>query len=295
VEIDGREWKPSQSHSATLRFITPGYFSVMGIPIRAGRDLRESDNANSLFVAVVSESFVHRYWPGQDPIDRHFRFGSEERTIVGIASDVRVSGLERSSDPQVYLPYKQVSNGAMTWFAPKDLVIQTASGLTIVPAVRRVVHDIDPELPISDVRALSEIVEQETAPRRVQVRVLGAFAAVAFFLAGIGIHGVLSVNVSRRTNEIGVRIALGATSADILIMILRESARLASTGIVLGVALGYAIGLSLQSLLAGFAPDDFAIFMSAVGLAVIMVLLGSVVPAVRAICIDPIRAMHLDA
>ncbi len=295
VEVPGRPEGPSETSAASLRFVTPGFFATLGIPIRLGRDVSESDSREARFVAVVSESFTQRYWPGQDPLGRRFHFGFQERVVAGVVGDVRVRGLEGTSEPQVYLPYQQVPDGGLPWYAPKDLVVRSSlEHGALLPAIRRAIARADPRLPISDVRTLAEIVEAETAPRAVQVRVLGAFAAVAALLAGIGIHGLLAFAVSNRTQEIGVRIALGARSADILTLVLRQGARLATAGVALGVGLAYAAGRALEALLAGVSPRDSATFLAAVGLSLGMAIAGSLLPALRAVRVDPLTAIRAE-
>jgi ABC-type antimicrobial peptide transport system permease subunit len=164
--------------------------------------------------AVVSQSFAQRYWPGQSAVGRHFKFAFFDRTIVGVVGNIRVRGLERSSEPQVYLSYQQQPDDSFVFYVPKDLVIR-ASGdpLLLVPAVRRIIRDADPQQPVSNVRTLDEIVAADTAPRSVQVRIIGVFAALALLLAGIGIHGLLSFTVSARSPEFAVRVALALSLA----------------------------------------------------------------------------------
>jgi predicted permease len=294
VEVEGRPRPISERQNASLRFVTPGFFSTMGIPLLAGRDVAESDTPTSQLVAVISESFVHQYWPGQNTIGRRFNFGNHDRIVAGVVGDVRVRGLESRSEPQVYLPYKQcadVSNG----YAPKDLAIRASgSPAGLAPALGRIIREADPEQPISNVRLLSDIVEDQTGPRRVQVIVLGAFAAIAFLLAAIGIHGVLSFSVSSRTQEIGVRMALGAQASDVLGMVLRDGAILALIGVVTGVGIAYAAGLQMQALLAGVRPGDLWTFASAVILCFFTTLVGSLLPAVRAARVDPTIAIRSE-
>jgi len=297
IAVDGKpvEVQRSGSHTASLRFVTPGLFATLGIPLQRGRDVGESDTVDAPFAAVVSESFVRRYWPGQDPLGRHFKVAFHDRTVVGMVGDIRVRGLEQNSEPQVYLPYRQVQDGWLTGYVPKDLVIHSATGPgTLLPAVRQIIRSADSEQPVSDVRTMADIVEAETASRSVQVRVLGAFAAIAFLLAGVGIHGLLSFAVSRRTQEIGVRIALGAQPGEIVKMIVRQGAVLAGVGVMPGIVLAYAAGRAMEGLLAGARPGDALTFASAIGLCVLMTVLGSLVPALRAVRIDPISAIRSD-
>lgn len=301
VTVDGNpvEVQRAGPHQASLRFVTPGFFATLGIPLHRGRDVGESDTLDAPFAAVVSESFAHRSWPDQDPLGRHFTMAFHDRMVVGVVGDVRVRGLERQSEPQVYLPYRQVPDGWLTGYAPKDLVIRSATGPgtglgTMLPAVRQIIRGADAEQPVSDVRTMSDIVEEQTASRTAQVRVLAAFAVIAFLLAGIGIHGLLSFAVSRRTQEIGVRIALGAQPGEIVRMIVRQGALLAGAGVAPGIVLAYVAGRALEGLLAGVKPADAATFASAIGLCLLMALLGSLLPALRAVRIDPITAIRTE-
>jgi putative ABC transport system permease protein len=295
VEVAGQNQQPSENHTASMRFITPGYLPAMGIPLKLGRGVEESDDATALPVAVVSESFVERYWPGQDAIGRRFQIASGTRTIVGVAGNVKVRGLESPSEPQVYLPYRQMRDGNPVWYAPKDLAVRTTVNPTsLTAAIRAIIHEADPQQPVSDVQTLTEVFELNTASRRVQARVLGAFAVIAFLFAAVGIHGLLSFSVSQRTQEIGVRMALGAKSGQILSLILKESSRLAVAGVVFGAGLGYGAGRAMQSVLAGLDPGDTATFAAAMGLAVTMTLAGSLIPTVRAVRIDPAVAVRAE-
>jgi predicted lysophospholipase L1 biosynthesis ABC-type transport system permease subunit len=266
----------------------------MGIPMRTGRDVSESDTMTSPFVAIVSESFVRRYWPNQNPLGRKFNFGNYDRQVIGVVGDVRVRGLERTSEPQVYLAYKQQDQVGLN-YAPKDLVLHSSGDPSaLLPALRRIVHQADPTQPVTDVWKLADLVEYETGTRRVQLAALGAFAMVAFLLAAIGIHGLLAFAVTNRTQEIGVRMALGAGARDILSMILGEGAMLAVIGIIAGSALAYAAGRGLQSLLAGIAPGDAMTFAASIALCLLMTIFGSLGPAIRAVRIDPTTAIRTE-
>jgi predicted permease len=295
VDVNGKTLDRSEDHTASLRFITPGFLSTLRIPLHEGRNISESDAADRPMAAIVSESFARRYWPDQNSLGRHFKFAFFDRTVVGVVGDIHVRGLERSSEPQVYLPYQQQPDGNLVFYAPKDLVIRASGNpRLLLPAVRRIIQQADPEQPISEVQTLTEIVQADTAPRTVQVRIIGAFAALAFLLAALGIHGLLSFTVSTRSSEIAVRIALGAQRGNILRIVLSESLLLAAGGVVLGVALAYAAGRAMQSILAGITPGDAATFLAAAGLCFLMTLAGSLAPALRALRVDPITAIRAE-
>lgn len=230
---------PRDQRSASLRFVTPGFFDAVGTPVLQGRDVGGGDALDTQRVAVVSQSFARQHFPGQDPIGRQFAVAFAVRTIVGVVGDIRVRGLERESEPQVYLPAAQQIDGQLAFYAPKDLVIHSmVPASTLVPAVRAIVGRADSQQPIVDVQTLDAVVSLDTAPRVAQLRVLGAFTTAAFLLAAIGIHGLLAFTVSARSREIGVRIALGARSGDILKLVVGRSARLAGIGVTVGAAVG---------------------------------------------------------
>ena len=293
IALRGEPGGLTDGRSVSLRYVTPGFFRTLDIALKKGRDVTDSDGPKSAYVAVVSESLARRQWPGQDPIGQRFTVAFFERTIVGVVADVYMRGLEAPGEPQVYIPYRQIPDGYMTPYAPKDLAIRTSlPPAQIVPAVRAIVHRADPQQPISDVRMLRDIVAAETGPRQEQLRVVGAFAFVAALLAAIGIHGLLSFGVSQRVQEFGVRMAVGARPADLAALVLAQAARLALGGVVPGLLLAYAAGRSLQALLAGVSPGDPATFAAVTGVAVVMTVAGSLAPAWRAQRVNPIDALR---
>jgi len=282
-------------HEASLRFVTPDFFRTLNIPLRSGRTLRESDGPKSQYVAVVSESFARQYWPKQDPLGRHFAFAFADRTVVGIVGNVRVRGLERESEPQVYLPYRQVGDGDLIWYAPKDLAIRSSLKIEqLLPRVRHIIAEADPQQPISDIQTLDEIVAEDWAPRRTQLIALGTFALIAILLTAIGIHGLLAFAVGSRTREIGVRMAVGAQPGQILGLVMGQSLLLALIGIALGLALSVAAARSVAGLLAGISPTDPATYTIAAFTAFAMACAGSFLPAIRALRVDPIRAIRAE-
>ena len=298
VSLDGRPVNRAENKNAFLRYVTPGYLATLGIPLKTGRDTDDSDTQDRQAVAVVSESFVTRFLPKEtvsSAIGHHFTFALQDRVIVGVAGNVLMRGLERRAEPQVYLPFRQVADGNIIGYIPRALVVRTSSQPEAVAApIRAIIRQIEPTLPVSDVATLSEVVERDTASRAAQVRVLAAFAVIAFVLAGIGIHGLLSFSVSQRAQEIGVRMALGAQSSDILRMIVRRSVLLALAGVIPGIALAYVAGRSMEALLAGVKPADATTMFAAVGLSMLMTVVGSVMPTLRALRVDPITAIRAE-
>ncbi|MDQ3426754.1 MAG: ABC transporter permease [Gemmatimonadota bacterium] len=295
VILNGEPAVREANRVASLRYTTTGFFTTLGIPLRRGREIAESDQQDSPYVAVVSESFARQFWPSTDPIGQRFEFALDQRTVVGVVGDIRVRGLERTSEPQVYIPATQVADGSIVFYTPRDMVVRAATDpAALLPSIRQIVQRVDPEQPISDVRMLEEIVADQTAPRSVQALLLGALAALAFLLAGVGIHGLLSFTVSNRSQEIGVRMALGARPRDIVGMVMRQGVRLALAGVLPGVALAYLSGRALQALLASVEPGDASTFLTVVGLCLLMTAVGCFFPTLRAVRVDPISAIRAE-
>jgi len=296
VSVTGQPITREATNTSFLRFVTPGYFETLGIPITRGRDISESDAGDRSHAAVVSESFVRRHFPSDDPIGRHFNFVGDDRVIVGVAGDVRMRGIERPSEPQVYLSYQQIAE-RIVYYVPNDLVVRSTTPAalgTLTPSIRAIIRNVDPKLPISDVARLSDVVDLDTTSRSAQVRVLVAFAALAFVLAAVGIHGLLSFAVSQRAQEIGVRMALGAQRLDIFRMVMMQSVWLSIAGVVPGLALAYAAGRSMQALLAGVPPADVSTFAAAIALTAAMTIAGTLTPTLRALRVDPIAAIRTE-
>jgi predicted permease len=277
---------------ASVRFVTPDFFSTMRIPLRRGRYLGAQDDATAPFVVVMSESLARRFWPDQDPIGRQITVFNSSRVVAGVVGDIVVRGLERSSEPQLYFSPEQQGRFS-TFYMPRDLIVR-ASGdpMTLAPAVRRIVQRADPQQPVANVRMFDELVALQTTPRRDQLMALGVLAAIALFLAAIGIHGLLSFTVSSRTQELGVRLALGADRADILRMVLGQGLSLGIAGAAVAIPLAYAAAHGMSALLFGLAPGDPAIYATATALALILTLASGLRPALRASRIDPATAIR---
>lgn len=297
VEIPGLAAANGRRDTGTVshRWITPQYFRAMGIPLQRGRDVESTDTRDSQWVAVVSESFARRYWPGQDPIGKAIRHRGAARMIVGVVGDVRVRGLERTSEPQLYVPAEQAPDGLPGAFDPKDLVIRHAGDdVALVSAVRRIVRSVDPEQPIADVRLLESVLAGDTATRTAQLRVLGVLAAVAVLLSAVGIYGLLAYMVSQRAQEIGVRLAVGAAPSQVGRMIFGDGMRVALLGIVPGVVGAYGVGRWMSTLLFGLSPADPATFAAAVAVTLAIAFAGSLVPARRAVRVSPMAVLKME-
>jgi putative ABC transport system permease protein len=291
VTAEGGALLGPRQNTVGLRFVTPGYFGAMRIPILEGRDISASDTRDSAFVAVVSESFAKRHWPGQSAIGRRFNVAFFDRLVVGVAGDVRVRGLERESEPQVYMAAPQVPDFGLAASPPKDLVVRASgSPLSLIPAIRTIIARADPEQPISNVRLLSDVISEQTAPRTAQVRVLLGFASAAVLLAAIGLYGLLAFAVSQRTREIGLRMALGATPASMVALVVKRGVALVSIGTAVGIGVAYGAGRWMESILAGVSPHDARVFGAAVTLTFLLAVAGTLLPALRASRVSPLDA-----
>ena len=295
VTVDGQPATPDSPHTASLRIVTPGFFDTLRIPVLQGRDVRDADTKDTPRVSLVSESFVRRHWPGLDPIGRRVSFPFGDLEVVGVVKDIKVRGLERESEPQLYLAASQVPDGSIIFYSPKELVV-SASGdpRALVPMIRSIVARADPLVPISDIRPLAEIVEADSAARVVQVRILGAFAATAILLAAVGLHGLLAFSVAARTREIGVRLALGATPGRVMRLVMSRGMTLAAVGIAVGLVLAAWAASALQSLLFGVDPRNSAVYATAIGVCLIVAVVGTALPALRAMRVDPLDAIRSE-
>ncbi|HEY2295590.1 MAG TPA: ABC transporter permease [Thermoanaerobaculia bacterium] len=296
VSLAGEEVVRTQANSVSLRYVTPRYFATLGIPLQRGRVVADTDTGTQPSVAVVSASFVQRYWPHEDPLGKRFKVAFAERTVVGVVGDVRVRGLERTSEPQVYLSYQQVPDDSLVGYSPKVLVVRTATplGVGLLPRIRQIVKSADAEQPISDVRMMSEILDGETASRMTQLWLLEALSGVALLIAGFGIHGLLTFTVSKRSQELGVRRALGAQASAIIGLVLREGLALALIGIALGIAVAYAAARGMGALLFGVRPEDPLTISIAAALCLTIALLGCLRPALHAARVDPLSALRME-
>jgi putative ABC transport system permease protein len=293
--IEGRpDFTPEESVEVPLDAITPNYFSVMRVPLVAGRFFDDRDAADAPDAVIINQTMARMFWPGESPIGRRIKYGSQTSqapwmTIVGVVGDTRRTGLDAVVRPETYLPHAQSPAGGMT------LVVRTAGAPEdAVPALRNAVRAIDPVIPLFATRSIEELLGEMTAQRRLNTLLLSVFGAVAAIVAGVGVYGVLAYSVTQRRRELGVRIALGATAATLLHLVLREGLLLAGTGLIAGLLGALALGQVLTSLLYGVSATDPATLAAIAAAAAFTALLACVVPAIRAMRVDPTSALRAE-
>jgi putative ABC transport system permease protein len=272
---------------------TDEYFQILGIPLIKGRAFDERDGPNSSHVALISQSLARERWPGQDPIGQTIEFGNMDGdlrllTIVGIVGDVHEYGLDVPPRPMVYVNLLQRPDPGATITMLSD----ADTGL-VTSAARQILHELNPEIP-AEFRTFSQIYSASLGSRRFNLILVGFFAAIALMLATAGVFGVMAYSVSRRTREIGVRIALGARSQDVLTMILGQGLRTVLVGVVIGVAGAFAITRAVQSLLFGVTATDPLTFSAVILLLLTIALLACYLPARRATKVDPMVALRYE-
>jgi predicted permease len=263
----------------------------MGIPLKAGRDISDRDTRTSAQVIVINESMARAMWPGQDPIGK-IVVGpcAPERTVVGVVGDVRHLALEQRSGSEMYIPLRQCGDLSST-----DLVVRSAQATApLVAAVRETLRPLAPNLPGTGVRTIQDLVDRSVSPRRLVVLLLGGFAVFALVLASLGIYGLISYSVSQRTQEIGIRMALGASARDVQLRIVTQTLALAAVGITIGVVASWLVARSLSGLLFGVTASDPVTFAAMLLVLVSVALIAGYLPARRASRIDPLVALRVD-
>jgi putative ABC transport system permease protein len=290
VRIPG-EKIPRESQTASIRVISSQLFSTLNIPLRRGRDIMSTDGRGRPPAAVVSESFAKRYWPAAEALGQTFISNNTTWTVVGVVGDIKTRGLERTSEPQMYVSLAQ-ADSILGIYTPKALLIRSANGLSLVGPVREIIRKADPQQPISNVRMLADVVGDQTGTRRSQLRILVALSLLALLIAAVGIHGLLAFTVAQRDREIGVRLALGAKPAGVWWMVMSAGVRTALLGLVPGVAIAFASARAMTSLLFGVPAADPITFSVVATLCFATVLLACMQPAWRAARISVTAALR---
>jgi predicted permease len=298
LQVEGQPASAAVMQDALFRLVSVEYLQTIGARLVQGRFLDAGDRADSTPVAIVNESLARQYWPGQRALGHRIDTGTGDgsprwMTIVGVVADVRERGLDVAMKPGVYVPYTQT---AITFFQPSELAIRTTrEPMTIAKEVQEAVWSVDRDQPISNLRTMDDIVDAELANRTQMLALLGTFAMLAVVLAAFGVYAVLSLVVSRRTREIGLRLAVGARRGNIVAGILAQVGRLMCAALAAGVVAGIATTRLLSSLLYGVTPLDWTTF-AAVGLLLTVIsLLATLVPTCRAAAVDPIVALRSDS
>lgn len=276
---------------ADWNIIEPGLFRTLGQPLVRGRDFTEQDTAASPPVAIVNEAFARTVWPGADPLGQTFesngRDGSIRVTVVGVAADARLMSISEPAQPYIYVPLSQ------RYHSRVNLLVKT-SGVSAIPQLRSLIRDMNPNLPVNEALALSDITALGMIPQRIAAAVAGSLGLVGLLLAAIGIFGVTAYAVSRRTREIGIRVALGAERRDVMRLVLRHGARLSAIGMLIGLAVAAAGARLIQGLLYGVGSLDAVTFAGACLLFIVVSMLATYIPARRALSVDPMAALRAE-
>jgi len=281
--------------SVDLYIVTPDYLQTMSIPIRQGRALTERDTENTPMVALINETMARELWPDQSSVGKRIKFpGSEKnpqpwRTIVGVVSDVKQYGLDKKEPMQIYLPEDQYPTSGMTLVARAS-----AEPGSLIAATRNAIHAGDKDLAVDSIATMEQLLADSISLRRFSMLLLMIFAGAALTLAAVGIYGVISYSVTQRTHEIGVRMALGAQTNDVLAMVLKQGMRLALIGAGIGLVASFALTRLMKDLLFGIGATDSLTFVMIALLLMVAALLACWIPARRATKVDPVVALRHD-
>ncbi len=295
VTVEGApEPAPGQQTGSAYTVACPNYFRTMEIPLLEGREFTNQDSLNAPRAAIINESFRKRYFPNEDPIGRRFKAGSFKdsvpwKTIVGVVGDMHFLGLDQGFRPQFFVPYSQAA------WPELAIVVRTESNPAILSAsVRKALAEVEPEQPLSGTGTMEEIVESSVGPRKFPMLLLSGFASVALTLTAIGVYGVVSYTVVQRTHEIGIRMALGAQTGRIYLLIVRQAMFPVGAGVLLGLGSALALSRYLQNQLYSVRAADPLVLCGAMLVLAIVAMLACVVPAWRATRVDPLVALRYE-
>jgi len=289
VEIEG---SLIGRQSAKLRFINLDYFRTMSIPLLQGRDFTPRDDADAPSYVIVNETFVRRFLPDENPLGRHLSLGwggDKSKEIVGVVRDVKHESLSAERQPEMYVPQVQFPINAMT------VIVRTEGDpLGLVAAARHEVRMLDRDLPLNDIRTLDEYIHSSVTPQRFITLLLTIFAAIALTLTAVGLYGVMAYSVTQRTHEIGIRMALGAQTGDVLKMVVKQGMLLTLVGIGIGLIGAVVLTRVIASLLYGVSATDPVTFVGVAALLTVVALFACYIPARRATKVDPMIALRYE-
>jgi predicted permease len=298
--IDGRPDPPAGAPRWNARYLmaTPRMFRALGIRLKSGRLLAESDGSGQPLAAVINETAARLYWPSEDPIGRTIRYYPRETSapirIVGVVGDVRSVGASEPAPPAVYVPFEQAPRAAYQGRTMTFVVRAMGDPVAAIPSARAAVAAVEMGLPLANVRPMSQVVATAAGQPRFTTLVMSSFAGMAFFLAALGLYGVLAYAVEQRIREIGVRLALGAGTSDVFRLIVGNGMRLAVIGVIIGVPMALVLTRTMRGVLPDVTGADPVIYGAAVGLLTASALLASYLPARRATRIDPLIALRTE-
>ncbi|HYL72762.1 MAG TPA: ABC transporter permease [Bryobacteraceae bacterium] len=289
--IDNRpQGEPGHQPFAEYRVISPGYFQALGIAILKGRDVTSQDSASAPARIVINDALARRYFPGEDPIG-HKIVWNGPCTIVGVAGNTRQAGLSADPLPELYFPAAQAGNG----ISGMTLVISTnVEPSSMTHAVESAIRTVDPSQPVFGVKTMERVITDSLSNQRLYAWLLGVFAGLALVLASAGIYGVMSYLVTQRTQEFGVRMALGASTGDVLRMVLRQALVLIALGVAIGLGGAFAVTRVLANFLFGVKPIDLATFAAVSAILIAVALIATYLPALRATKVDPMVALRYE-
>ena len=300
LDLEGYEETPGHNAKGDWQVASDGAFEALGERLVRGRTLAASDTADALPVVLVNETLARTYWSGQDPIGKRLRMGSKEgrpwMTVVGLLKDERHNGVTAAIKEKFYVPYAQFPR-ARDGDAARGMTIVVRAGgdpMSLVGPIRAEVRRLDPSLPVANARPMTEVVDASLATPRLTGSLLSIFAGLALLLAGVGVAGVLSYLVSRRRREIGIRLALGASRANVLGLVIRRGVAYAAAGITVGAVAALFLTRLMEGLLYGVAPRDPATFAAVTGLLLAIAVAASAIPALRAARVDPLEALRSE-
>jgi predicted permease len=295
VTIEGSKDLSAEDSHINWDPVSPGYFSTLGVPLLSGREFNDGDGPNRPKVAIVSEAMAKKYFAGRNPLGLHFAFGGgndvkPDTEIVGVVKDVKQGHVYDADVPYIYLPYAQLPKiREMTFYAYTQ-----QEPLLMTNALRNQVRELDPNLPIYNVKTLEQVIDEDLFGQRMIAALSASFGTLAALLAAMGIYGVLAYLVVQRTREIGIRMALGAAAKDVRLLIVKEVGTMVLLGALVGVPLAYGLARFSESMLFGVHASNPAIYALGLALIAVIALAACYIPARRATRVDPLVALRYE-